>query len=288
MPDIWGVIAIIVKLMLYVGIASSTGLMIIRTVFPDLVSPLNRQIKRQAAFFAVLALVAAVFGFVLQGAALLGDAGGVTDPEMLGLLWQTPVGDALTYQVIGAVVIIAGLFIPYFGRWISLAGGILALWSLAQIGHVPQVEQTGARLLLLLHLLGVAFWIGILGPLRNLSRQPEHLDRAARLGHLFGRVASVTVPFLILAGLLMAWLLLGDLRSLVSTPYGLTLLVKLSLVVLILALAAANKHRFVPAMQAGDAEAARHLARSIELEALVIALVLMVTATLTTVLTLPG
>ena len=288
MPDIWGIAAIFAKLMLYMGVAGSAGLVIIRTAFADLVAPLSDRIRIQAVLLAVLALAASVFGFMLRGAALMGEAGGMTDLEMLGLLWQTPVGDVLIYRVAGAALIIIGVFTPIFGQWIALAGGLIALWSFAQIGHVPELEGTGVRLLLLLHLLGVAFWIGVLGPLRAFLRRPEHIASAAILGHRFGQAASVIVPGLILAGLLMAWLLVGDLQALVATSYGQTLLLKVVLVGAVLTLAAGNKLLFVPAMQAGDDKAARHLARSIEIETLVILVVLATTATLTSVLTLPN
>ncbi len=288
MPDIWGIAAILAKLMLYVGIAGSVGLVINRAVFADLVSPVSDRIRTTAALFAALALVAAILGFMLRGAALTGGADGMADPEMLGLLWQTPVGDVLVYRIAGAVLIIIGVFTPRVGQWIALAGGLIALWSFAQIGHVPELETTGVRLLLLLHLLGIAFWIGVLGPLRALSRRPEHIASAADLGHRFGQAAAVIVPVLILAGLLMAWLLLGDLRALVATGYGQALVIKLVLVGAVLTLAAANKLRFIPAMQAGDDKAARHLARSIEIETAVILVVLAATATLTSVLTLPN
>jgi putative copper resistance protein D len=288
MPDIWGIAAILAKLMLYIGLFGSAGLVIIRTAFADLLSPVSDRIRARTVLFATFALVAAILGFMLRGAALTGGADGMTDPEMLGLLWQTPVGDVLVYRVIGAVLIIIGVFTPTAGQWVALVGGLLALWSFTQIGHVPELETTGVRLLLLLHLLGIAFWIGVLGPLRALSRWPEHITSAATLGHRFGQTASVIVPGLILAGLLMAWLLLGDLQALVTTGYGQTLLIKLVLVSAILSLAAANKLRFVPAMQAGDGKAARHLARSIEIETAVMLVVLAATATLTSVVTLPN
>ncbi len=288
MPDIWGIAAILAKLMLYVGLTGSVGLVIIRTAFADLVSPLSDRMRAQAILLAALALAASVLGFMLRGAALTGGADGMTDPEMLGLLWQTPVGDVLIYRIAGAALIIIGLFTPLVGQWIALTGGVIALWSFAQIGHVPELEAPGVRLLLLLHLLGITFWIGVLGPLRALSLRPEHIASAATLGHRFGQAASVIVPGLILAGLLMAWLLLGDLRALVTTGYGQTLLIKLVLVGAVLSLAAANKLRFVPAMQAGSDKAARHLARSIEIETAVILVVLAATATLTSVLALPN
>jgi putative copper resistance protein D len=288
MPDLWSIAAILTKLMLYIGILGSAGLVIIRAAFADLVSPLSDRIRLQAVRLAALALAAAVLGFMLRGAALTGAFNGMTDPEMLILLWQTPVGDALIYRVMGAALIIAGMVLSGGGHWIAVAGGLIALWSFTQIGHVPELEQTGVRLLLLFHILGIAFWIGVLGPLHSFSLRPQYQQRAALLGHRFGQAALAIVPALVLAGLLMAWLLLGDLWALVTTGYGQTLLIKLLLVGATLILAAANKLRFVPALRAGDEKAARHLARSIAIETALILAVLAATATLTSVVTLPN
>lgn len=287
MPDIWGLAAIVAKLMLYIGFSGAIGLVVIGVVFADLVSPIKERMRMQAVFLAGVAFAASVLGFLLRGAALTGGVDGMTDPEMLGLLWQTPVGDVLVYRVVGAALIMVGVFIPRVGEWLACAGGALALWSFTQIGHVPGLAVVGLQFLLFLHLLGVAFWIGVLGPLRALARQPSHLGHAAMLGHRFGQAASAIVPALILAGLLMAWVLLGDFRALVTTGYGLALLIKLTLVGLVLALAAANKLRFVPAMRTGDETAAYRLVRSIELELAVILVVLIVTAMLTSVLSVP-
>ncbi|WP_254604212.1 copper resistance D family protein [Leisingera sp. ANG59] len=236
---------------------------------------------------AVIALAAAVMSFTLRGAALTGSAQGMADPEILALLWQTQAGGALILRIAAGGLLLAGLCIPGPGQWIALAGAGAGLWSLTQIGHISGLEQTGVRLLLMLHLAGAAFWIGILSPLRSLSRQPKHLAGAAHLGHRFGQAAAVIVPVLILAGLLMAWLLAGGPAELFNTGYGQTLLVKLGLVGGLLGLAAVNKTRFVPAMQAGDALAGRRLARSIEAEKLILLAILAATATLTSVLPLP-
>ncbi len=287
MPDIWGVAAILVKLALYVSLTGVTGALMVRAVFPGPVSSLRAGWRMKAAAFAAGSAVAAVLGFMLRGAALTGSVGGMIDPDMLGLLWQTPVGTALVFRLVGIAMILLGLSLRRIGIWVSLAGGALALWSFAMIGHVPELHLTGVRVLLMLHLLGIAFWVGVLGPLRSLAQQPEHLKRAAELGHRFGQAATVIVPALLVAGVVMAWLLLGDLAALLTTAYGQTLLVKLALVAVVLGVAAANKLRFIPAMQRGDNRAARHLARAIEIETAVIFLVFAVTATLTSVLTLP-
>ncbi len=288
MPDIWGVAAILAKLVLYIGFAGSTGLVAVKCLYSELVAPVSLAMKRQAMVLAWLALAATVFGFMLRGAALTGGVGGMIDQEILGLLWQTSVGDVLVYRLIGATLILVGLSVLRFGHWVALVGGTLALWSFTQIGHVPELESFGVQLLLLLHLLCVAFWVGIFSPLRSMALKPEHLTNATVLGHKFGQAAALAVPALIVAGLWMAWLLVGNLQGLLFTGYGRALLFKVFLVGLLLMLAAANKLRFVPAMQSGEAKAAQHLARSIEIEAIIVLVVLVTTATLTTVITIPN
>jgi putative copper export protein len=65
-------------------------------------------------------------------------------------------------------------------------------------------------------------------------------------------------------------------------PYGLLLLAKLSLFVLLMGLAALNRWRFTPALEAAPQSARRALQRSIVAEYLAITVVLAMTATLTT------
>ena len=85
MPDIWGLAAIVTKFALYLGILTSAG-----TVLAALAFRLDSY-RGQALAFGTLGLAATVLAFSLRGANLTGDAGGMTDPEMLGLLWSTPV-----------------------------------------------------------------------------------------------------------------------------------------------------------------------------------------------------
>lgn len=288
MPEIWGVFSIVTKGALYVGMTGATGLILINLAYGGLVSSRETALKRLVFTLALIAAFASILSFSLRGAALSGDASGLVDTEMLSLLWGTPAGAALSARLIGTALIFAGLFLPVTGVWVSLAGGVLGLWSFAEIGHLMDVDQAGLRLLLLLHLLGLSFWIGVLIPLRSLAVRPQECAAAATLGHRFGVAAAWIVPLLILAGGLIAWRLLGSLSAIFSTTYGLALLLKIGLVALLLCLALANKLRFIPAMRSGDAAAAKNLVRAIDLEICVIAMVFLVTATLTSVFSLPN
>ena len=283
MPDLWELLSILAKFLMYFGVLGSVGLVLARLVFRRETGAVHRRICGQASALALLALAAAGFGFLLRGAAMTGDASGMTDPEMLGLLWRNPPGTRLLLLGSGLLLVLAGLRAPRIGLWIAGAGGLLALWSFARIGHIPDAGPLWLQALLVLHLAAAAFWIGILSPLRRLAALPEKLSAAAELGHRFGRIAAVTVPVLIAAGIVMAWRLLGDVSALATTGYGLTLLAKIAGVAVLLGAAAYNRLRFVPAMRRGEPAAAARLRRAIAVEWLAVCAILLVTATLTTI-----
>ena len=281
MPDAFGLAAIVTKFALYLGVMTSAG-----TVMAMLMFRLERT-RGLAMTFAVLGIVAAILAFSLRGANLTGDVSGLTDPEMLKLLWTTPVGTALLLRLVGLGLLIAGLFMGRVGTWVSVLGGVIAIWSFDQVGHVSGLETTLLDLALMLHLLAVALWIGVLTPLKRLASSSSTYASAADVGHRFGVVASATVPVLIIVGGYMGYQLVGSFTALVGTSYGQAMIIKVLLVCLLLGLAAANKLRFIPALRTGDPAVANHLSKSISVEWIVILAVLGMTAVLTTNLTLP-
>ena len=281
MPDAFGLAAIVTKFALYLGVMTSAG-----TVMAMLMFRLER-IRGLAMTFAVLGIVAAILAFSLRGANLTGNVSGLTDPEMLKLLWTTPVGTALLLRLVGLGLLIAGLLMGRVGTWVSVLGGVIAIWSFDQVGHVSGLETTLLDLALMLHLLAVALWIGVLTPLKRLASSSSTYASAADVGHRFGVVASASVPVLIIVGGYMGYQLVGSFTALAGTSYGQAMIIKVLLVGLLLGLAAANKLRFIPALRTGDPAAANHLSKSISVEWIVILAVLGMTAVLTTNLTLP-
>lgn len=282
MPDLWGVASIATKFALYLGVLTAVGTVLATTVFR------LARYRRFTIGFALLGIVATVVGFSLAGATLTGDASGMVDPEMLGLLWSTPVGTAVTLRLAGLGLLIVGLFLGRVGVMLSLIGGGLALWSFATIGHIPDRGSLALNIVLIFHLAAISGWIGVLTPLRSLSLDVSRVADAADIGRRFGKIAAVFVPLLILAGVYMSYALVGSFSALIGTAYGQALIIKVLFVAGLLALAAANKLRFVPQMNGGDPAAADHLAKSISYEWWVIVAVLLTTAVLTSVLTLPS
>ena len=281
MPDFWGLIAIIAKFTLYLGVLGASGV-----VFCALIFSIEKW-KPLAFGFTALAFFASIFSFLLKAVALTGDHTGMTDPEMLSLLWETQSGTVLFLQLAGLSTLLLGLLLGTRVKWLTAAGGLLALYAFVTTGHVADRDNWFFTAILFLHLLVAAFWIGILTPLRRLSSQKDTLDAAAKLGERFGSFATIVVPVLIIAGVIMTWQLIGSVSAMISTSYGLALLLKIAVVAVLLGLAAANKLRFVPVMLSGDFTAGQRLSRSIQLEWIAVLLILFVTAILTSTLTLP-
>ena len=280
-PDVWGAAAIASKFGLYIGILTSAG-----TVLAALVLLLERY-RAVALQFAILGLVASVTSFALRGAQLTGDISGIVDVEMLALLWSTPVGTALMYRIAGLGLIVLGLALGYIGLWISVGGGLLAIWSFNNIGHIPDRDSVFLNLSLFVHLVAIALWIGILIPLKQLTTNSHNLRRAAVIAELFSVVALFTVPLLFVVGIILARTLVGSLTAVVTTGYGQVLMLKVVAFAVLLSLAAANKLRFTPALQRGEFYAAENLSVSISIEWGIVLVILAATAFMTTHLTLP-
>ncbi len=283
MPDLWGIIEIITKAALYLGVLTSCG-----TAFAAyMIGPDLGPYRRIALSFAILGLLASVLIFCLRGITLTGDVSGMTDPEILGLLWGSAAGTALMLRLAGLGILILGLVLP--GGFVTLAaiGGLVAVGSFTQVGHVSRYDTWWLSALLAIHLVGVAFWIGVLIPLRRLALTKGNLWRAAEVGDKFGKTALMTVPVLIAAGGYMGYTLVGTVEALTTTAYGQAIVIKVALVAVLLFFAAMNKLRFVPQVRLGNREAAESLARSISREWAVIGGIIVVTAVLTSGLTLP-
>ena len=274
------------KVVLYITSLAASGLLLFRVILARDEADLAAWSRRLLLLLTALGLGVAVARFLVAGGRLTGDLSGMTDPMMLGILWSGPVGTALILQLVGFGLIAVAAIDRSWAKWIGLAGVAMLVFSFGQVGHVLQLDADWGLLLLLVHLAGLAFWIGSLAPLYRATRRHD-LAAAASLAHGFGQAAIVIVPVLLIAGAVCAALLLRDLGALFGTTYGQVLMIKIVLVGAILTLAALNKYRFVPAMQAGDTSAAAHLQRSIVIEAALIGLVLIATSILTSVLSLP-
>ncbi|WP_018881395.1 CopD family protein [Thioalkalivibrio sp. ALE30] len=286
--DAWTVAMMLVAAGFYAGSLLAAGAVLFRLAFPDLPDPDRRAASRMGAVAAWVAIVLALVQWPLQAGFLGGGNGAAAfDPMLLGMVFEGAQGTRLVLAVSGLLLVQAILLdarrLPGLGYGLSLAGVLLVMLAFVQVGHTVDEPRVLLGGLLVLHLLTAAFWIGSLWPLYRLAGHPPAGRDAARILARFGQVAVFGVGLLVLAGVVLAALLLGGVTPLLTTGYGQFLIGKVLIVGLLLLLAAANKWRLVPAFERGEPGAPGRLRRSIALEGGLVGSILLLTAVLTTV-----
>ena len=278
------VLAILAKAIGYGAALLAMGGVLFSAVFSQRAEASVLRLARQLAVGAALVgLAVRAVRFGIRAARISGMGfEGATDPMMLGFVWESPLGAAAIWRGLGELAILA-ILVPRIGQWIALVGTFAVAISFAQVGHTLGEPRVALVVLLVLHLLAAAFWVGALVPLRRAALAPTSAD----LLHHFGNLAAGGVAALILAGTSLAWLLSGSITALFGTAYGLALLVKVAIVAVLLGFAAWNKVKLVPALRAEKPGAAHALRRSISMEMLAVVLILLATATITSVTTPP-
>jgi putative copper export protein len=124
---------------------------------------------------------------------------------------------------------------------------------------------------------GIGVWMGGLAWLLLGLRGMTRAERAAAVG-AFSRVATVTLVVVLATGVARGIVEVGSLGNLFDTTYGVTLLVKVGLVAVLVALGALNHFRAVPAL--GRGAGVRSFTLNSQGEVVVAAVVLATTAVL--------
>ncbi len=278
------VLAILAKAIDYGAVLLAMGGVLFSLIFVKRADASVLQLARKLAVGAALVgPVVLAIRFGVRAARISGMGfEGATDPMMLGFVWESPLGTAAIWRGTGELAILS-MLVPRIGQWIALVGTVAVAISFAQVGHALGEPRAALAVLLVLHLLAAAFWVGALVPLHRAALVPDGAD----LLHHFGNLAAFGVAVLIIAGTTLAWLLSGSVPALFGTAYGLALVVKVAIVAVLLGFAAWNKVRLVPALRAEKPGAAHALRRSISMEMLAVVMILLATAAITSVTTPP-
>ena len=170
----------------------------------------------------------------------------------LSLLWETlttqygkmQLARLVLLGIIGtliAVIQFRGTWWWRFGAWASLVGITLTL-SLA--GHPVATNPVALSVGLdMLHMLAVSLWVGPLMIIvydRNMWLANDESTSKPSL-RWFSRTAGFAVPVIVLTGTLQAWLMLDGFGQRVDSRYGRTLIVKVCLVIVLIALGAVSR-----------------------------------------------
>jgi putative copper resistance protein D len=276
-------VSIILRASGFVALFQAAGMAIYLSLFQSqLDTGLIRAHRRLGTSAAVAALVLVAAHFCMEPARMGGGFASIGDPVMQELALDSPLARALAWRISGLLILLPGLAITAApGRPLALMGAALVLVSFTQVGHSTTLSPRPVLAgILLLHVAIAAFWFGALLPLRAVAmRGPP--ENAARIAESFSRIAIWLVPTLFAAGVGMAVLMMRTWEAL-TAPYGRLLVLKVAIFTLLMALAALNRWRYVPALAAGDALARRAFGRTAMVEFLLISAVLAATAMLTT------
>ncbi|MFD3538032.1 copper resistance CopC/CopD family protein [Streptomyces sp. NPDC058662] len=143
-----------------------------------------------------------------------------------------------------------------------VSGGIAATWALSE--HASTGIQPGIAMPVdILHLLGVATWLGGLAALLVALRRAPGIERAAV--RRFSKVAFVSVLVVAVTGVYQSWRQLGTWSALTGTEYGRLLLLKVGLVAVLIGIAYMSRKwtgRLAEGAEAEAAPAARTAART--------------------------
>lgn len=269
----------------YVGTFLAAGLVAFAVLFVPAGSLTDRSRRRlvtTARAGAGVAAVAWVSGLPLTAVYQLG---GGADALTVGSTWSSlPVTE---YAVAGAVV--AGLAVAVGlprGR-MALAAAVVAVSAPALTGHsraeTPEWLVVAADML---HLLAGAVWLG--GLVGLVIVLPELVGRGTLAGDVLARfsgVAAGIVLTLAATGVLMGWRILGAWGPLFDTTYGLLLLLKVAIAIVVVLVAAWNRWRLLPGLQQAvkarqQRVGTRLVVRATAAEACLLLVVLLVTGVL--------
>jgi len=242
----------------------------------------ERSLRRIGILAALIAAAFLIAQYFLESGRMSGELGGMLDPTLQAIVMRSAVSVTLSWRLLGLLLIVGGL------RRGGTAGGIagvigvvLLLASFTLVGHTS--KDTLRWLLspvLLAHLSVVAFWYGSLLPLYLVSAH-EPPQTAGSVVQQFSARAVWLVPALLLAGLILATVLLPNLAAL-RRPYGELLIAKVVGFCALMPLAALNRWRFGPALQRGDLVAGHRFRLTVAMEFALLATILCVTAVMTT------
>lgn len=208
----------------------------------------RRRLLRLLRGSAVVAVATAAVAVPLSGAYQLGSGpGGLLDPAALdpGLVLDDLI--VLGLQVLGLGAAVWSATRGRSGVATDLLTA-LAVWSPGLVGHTRAYEP-GTLLVVTdaLHLSAGAVWLGGLTGLAvvlpTIAGRPQE---AARLLARFSTVAAGLLAVLSASGVLLGWRIVGSWSRLIGETWGRLLLVKVGIVLVVVAVAAYNRHRLVP------------------------------------------
>ncbi len=208
--------------------------------------------RRRSRWMAVVSWLALLVGsaaaFALFAAqAVAGSLGDALATDRWGDVATTATGRMILVRIALAVELGALLALRRHrtqGWWRGAAGaaGLLILYTFSASGH-PNAQDPAALWIVidLLHLAAITVWIGGLLALCLTSAATLSQPQGERMVRRFSLAASICVPIIVVTGVAQTLQLAGGLDDITVTDWGRLLLVKVTLVVGLLAIAGVSR-----------------------------------------------
>jgi putative copper export protein/methionine-rich copper-binding protein CopC len=251
----------------------------------------DRGAARVGLMAAVALLAAALARLWAQSASLFGVPGALDPARLSQALTLQPWATGWWLQAVAAVMAIVGFTLAVrstrAGWGLAGAAALVASVTPALSGHASAMGGLAwiAVPTDTLHVLAAGGWIGslfalvLIGLPTALALGPEQRGAAsAALVQGFSPTALLFAGILVTTGVISAWLHLGHMAALWTSPYGRTLLLKVGIFSAVAVVGAYNFLRVRPAL--GARTGAERLRRSGTIELLLALAVLVVTAVL--------
>ena len=244
--DVWIVFTPILKVLLYLAGLAVVGTKLFDFHFSKFQTIDNVEycnfLSKKSCLFGLIISVGMIFS-------IAGNLGGeflsILDPIILELALTSKAGYAAIFALIGfTLTVISARYELVSLKFLGWLGIGFVLLSFIYTGH-SQKSGILAQILLLFHLICVAFWLGSFIPLYNMCSSAKTSNLHV-IAHRFGILAVFYLAVLIISGGSFAYILMNDISLLFSTSYGNAFLIKMSLVSLLLLFGALNKFKNVP------------------------------------------
>ena len=223
-----------------------------------------RQVAHLVRWASLAAVAAGVGWLVAVAGRMAGDAFVARPIETLRLvLAQTHFGRVWLAALILGLLLAAAAWAFRSARTgpggavVVLIASTGLLVSASAAGHGAMDEDIAGLVHFtnhVLHMIAAATWVGGLVPLGWVLRRPASTASAAatavtvRCLVRFSSIGLVAVAVLVVTGLINAAFLVGDRETVWTSDYGRVLLLKLALVAAMIAIAARNRLRWLPAL----------------------------------------
>jgi len=234
-------------------------------------------------------LLLAIIRLISHAAVLSGSVGALRVSDLGDLITSSTFGRGWSLQVLGSIALIVVLRARTPARWRMAAGPAVVLSiAAAMLGHAGAIADVQALAVAVdaTHALAASGWAGTIlifsaAALPSIGRvTAEHrLTVARHLLRAFSPLALVCALILAATGVASAWLQLRDVGLLLNSPYGLALIRKVVVVVLIVALGAYHWRIAQPSLDTERSLARLHT--SLALDVVLVVLILALTAVLT-------